>query len=458
MPANLGEIEDLLRGSYADAAGTVSETDIPAAPPAAATPVRWHTSRRGRRLIPLAAAAAVLAVVLAVTVIPDALRAGSRHSSQSTTGRGAAGQSHFAYVDTGEDTVVPINLATGAALAPISLGVPGGPSGMVLAPNGKTLYVATVRGQLVPVDIASRAAEPPIRLGGVTHGLLMTPNGRTAYALQPPYGVAVVSLSGRAMIGFIRVHDASDFLMTPNGQTVYVLGASANNATLTLTPIDTATSSPRAPIVLGPRATVPSPLTAMGVTADGKTVYVQTSSTKAPLSSTAVIVPVDTATNTMGSPIRTGVAADGIVLAPNGKTAYLISFKSLIPVDLRTGKVLAAIHLPLPKGAFPIDLFASSSHSSIMFVLLASGNPGTVVPINTTTNGALRLIQLTRHDWQAAEIAFGPTGKTVYVLSDYALSNGWIPETLMTPVQAAAGIVGRSITIPGVAMDLVFAP
>ncbi len=60
-----------------------------------------------------------------------------------------------------------MNLATGRALPPIVLGVPGPLAHVVMAPDGGTVYVATMSGDVVPIDTATRTAEPPIRIGGV---------------------------------------------------------------------------------------------------------------------------------------------------------------------------------------------------------------------------------------------------------------------------------------------------
>ena len=73
----------------------------------------------------------------------------------------------------------------------------------------------------------------------------MTPGGRTAYVLEPPYGVAVVNLAAAKLARFIKIPEASAFALTPDGATLYV----ANRYGSTVTPVDTATGNLQRPIV-----------------------------------------------------------------------------------------------------------------------------------------------------------------------------------------------------------------
>jgi hypothetical protein len=184
MPVN--SVEDVLRGAYADLAAAVRQDDVGAEAPAAGRPVRWHSAARSanRRLVPLAAAAIVLVVVITAGFVARAVQTGSRRPP--------------------------------AAAA-------GGPYGMVITPNGKTIYVASARGQVTPIDVAARKTGRPFRVGGQPRAMLMTPDGRTGYLLEPPYGVAVVSFTTNTRLGFIKVPYAESFALTPDGRTLYVV-------------------------------------------------------------------------------------------------------------------------------------------------------------------------------------------------------------------------------------------
>ena len=50
------------------------------------------------------------------------------------------------------------------------------------------------------------------------------------------------------------------------------------------------------------------------------------------------VTPIDTATNTPGAPIPIGRSAGLIVMAPDGRTAYVTSDESIVvPIDTATG-------------------------------------------------------------------------------------------------------------------------
>ena len=92
-------------------------------------------------------------------------------------------------------------------------------------------------------------------------------------------------------------------------QTVYV----SNGREGTVTPIDTATNTPGLPIPIGRSAGL------IVMAPDGRTAYVT--------SNESIVVPIDTATGTPGAPIRVGVTGpglhdqpDGIAITPEGRT------------------------------------------------------------------------------------------------------------------------------------------
>ena len=91
-------------------------------------------------------------------------------------------------------------------------------------------------------------------------------------------------------------------MITPDGKTAYVItttvngcGPQAEQCTYTVTPISTATNAPGKPIPVG---FGPSNFTGgIVITPDGKTAYVTTGSG---------VTPINTATNTPGKPIHVG--------------------------------------------------------------------------------------------------------------------------------------------------------
>ena len=85
------------------------------------------------------------------------------------------------------DTVVPVNLATGAQGGLIDVGQE--PTAIAITPDGRTAYVVTGGQQIggggvVPIDTATNTAGPPINAGLVPTSIAIAPNGQTAYVVN----------------------------------------------------------------------------------------------------------------------------------------------------------------------------------------------------------------------------------------------------------------------------------
>jgi DNA-binding beta-propeller fold protein YncE len=473
MSADMSQLEDKLRAAYSDVAITVQPEDISEHPPAPTSPVRWRAAARtGRRRTALASAAAVLLIVITATVLPHVLQSGSRHSSGGP-GSGHVPHSHMAYVVSSSagsvsGQLIPVNLATGATLKPISLGVNGNLGEITISPDGTMAYVLDMRGQLVPVDVRTGKVSQPINFGGQPQQFVTTPDGKAAYVLEPPYGVVAVGLTTRTVLGFIKIHDARSFALTPSGKTLYVLSAPANmrGPGPVLTAIDTATNTTIATIKLhapgGIRSAelvLPQSLT---MAPDGKTVYAafdDVRGTVAHVRATGEIIPVDVASNTERTPIVSGAVSGvvwkGLTISPDSQTGYVQRSQSLIPVDLHTGAVRASIPVPdLLGGTYELTF----SPDGQRLYLIRNKGPE-VVPIDTATGTAMQPIQLGTLRWGAWEGVFAPGSKTLYVLStDFDDKNGVYLGSRMTPVDVAIGAVGKPINFPGGPDNIVFSP
>jgi DNA-binding beta-propeller fold protein YncE len=458
MPGDLGQLEDKLRAAYADAASTVQPEDISERTPAATSQVRWRAAARtrSRRPAALATAAAVLVIVITATVIPQVLQSGSRHRTSSQGAAAHVPHSDMAYVVSASQSerLTPVNLVTGRTQKPIPLGVEGNEAGVAISPNGKMVYVLTARSQLVPVDLTSGRADPPIDFGGISQGLLTTPDGKAAYVLQPWYGVEAVDLATRTALGFIKVHDARDFLLTPNGKTLYVLGYSySRTPTPSLTAIDTTTNTTIATIELHKG----SGSADLAMAPDGKTVYVafgfnERGNPRSPASirSTDEIIPVDVASNAEEKPIVSGTISgflafqQGLTISPDSRTGYLHQSNAVIPVDLRAGTVLTPIRLP-DVSVTTYDITFSPDGQRLYLVL---GNLK-VIPIDVVTGRVMQPILLGPPRWSAGNGVFAPGSKTLYVLSyDIDNKNGRYVADRMTPIDTATGAAGKPIGIP----------
>jgi hypothetical protein len=88
------------------------------------------------------------------------------------------------------DTVVPVDLAAGTAEPPIAVST--SPAWLALTPDGTKLLVThfqlgpnglgdPVPANVTPIDVATRTALPDIVLGSQTGGVVVTPDGATVY-------------------------------------------------------------------------------------------------------------------------------------------------------------------------------------------------------------------------------------------------------------------------------------
>jgi autotransporter-associated beta strand protein/YVTN family beta-propeller protein len=143
------------------------------------------------------------------------------------------------------NSVTPIDVATNTAGTPIPLTGGANPFFLTVTPNGATVYVANAaNGTVSPINTATNIAGAPIAVGGVPTDAIVTPNGQFVY-LANQNKVFVLRTSDNSIVTTIAV--ASFGLgVSPDGATVYVV----TNGGTSLTPIDTATNTPGAPITV----------------------------------------------------------------------------------------------------------------------------------------------------------------------------------------------------------------
>jgi DNA-binding beta-propeller fold protein YncE len=120
------------------------------------------------------------------------------------TGIAVSPSGRMAYVsDQADDTVIPIDLRAGVALAGIP--VPPTPDGIAIAPDGLTAYVATAgdgggstSGALTPINLTSGVAETPVTLPySATNQVAIAGDASTAYVTSQSGVIAVDLSSGR---------------------------------------------------------------------------------------------------------------------------------------------------------------------------------------------------------------------------------------------------------------------
>jgi hypothetical protein len=84
----------------------------------------------------------------------------------------------------GTSAMIAINLATGAEHTLFN-----GSTGFAMTPDGRMAYVYDFRNTIVPVDLATGATQRPVKIQGNSLNLAITPDGRTAYVLSGSHGV-----------------------------------------------------------------------------------------------------------------------------------------------------------------------------------------------------------------------------------------------------------------------------
>jgi len=349
---------------------------------------------------------------------------------------------------TAASDVIPIRLSTGKTLRPLR--VRGRVAEIVAAPDGRALYAFTYvvhsSGSedfyMTRITTGTDSVGRPIRLAfGVQQNseVEVAPGGRVAYAGELSGLIAINLRSGaeRRLLPF-----ASRFAIAPNGRMAYVAGFAAG-----LVPVDLVTGRALPPIKM------PGLVQAVAIALDGRSAYVLGQRNR----QQALVVPVSTARNTAGKPIDVridgGVAlVGGILITPDGKTAYVDGGGYVTPVDLATDRALAPITVP----AYFIDdlgVMLMSPDGKVVYDL-----PFTnwIQPIDVASDTALARVLLPP-GFAPAIPAFAPDGKVLYFAAS-AQRRGLPAEGLIVPIDTVTQRVEKAITLPAVPQQIVVIP
>lgn len=271
-----------------------------------------------------------------------------------------------------------ISTVTDAATAQIAL--PDSPTGPIaITPNGKTAYLVAYR-DIIPVDLSDDTVGTPIPTpvsgGGGDLGIAITPAGTTAYvptsALGPCtslgtcYGVVLpVDLTTATVGAPIEVPDyvgtwpdgyqealSGGIAVAPQGTTAYVvLNAVGILAPGWVSPIDTATDTVGSPIPAGDSPGL------IVVTPNGKSAFVNDSSSD---SAVTGVTPIDLSNDTPGTQIPRPDCPSGsasylgpMAIDPSGTTLYLVCTldSQLVPIDTTTDTAGAPSASPTTYGS-----------------------------------------------------------------------------------------------------------
>jgi YVTN family beta-propeller protein len=368
--------------------------------------------------------------------------------------------------------VVPVSQLAGAA-PPFSLAEPGPPTAYVLTlgPYGETGKADAV----TPINVATNRAGRPVRIPGAT-GMVMAPDGRAVY-VNGTGGVTVISTATNRVARFIPLPPAHEMAITPDGKTLYVCSGPA------VIPVRTTTGQPGRPIVVSSR----NPQW-IAVTPDGRTAYVTTKHsdevssiriatgrvlkpidvggqpgriTMAPAGHIAYfgmrgqVTPVDTTTGTALKPIKIRFDLIAIAFTPDAKMAYVArQFPSMVtPIRVATGTALPPISFGHPRDFRAYDIAITPDGKTAYFSDADQGDD-LVIPLDIATNTLLPPIKA---GISPLTIAITPDGKTVYAgdAGSPAVSQR---SDYVTPIPTATNKPGRPIKIIGWPAQIVFSP
>jgi YVTN family beta-propeller protein len=259
-------------------------------------------------------------------------------------------------------TVTPIRTATDTAGKPIDTGANPFGVAMAVTPDGKTVYVVNNEpdGTVTPINTATNTADTNIKVGVTPGAIVITPDGKTAYVLnladgEPGKGSVTpintaTDTAGKpiAIQGATFPDDFNLLVISPCGKTIYAVGDT------TLTPIDTATNTALPAIQVAPRGGFNM---AAAITPDGRTVYVIGQFAN---SAKGFVVPVSTATGAVGKTIVVPGSPSLMAITPNGKTIYVLvpgppGPQDVVPVNTATNTAGPAIHTGLQPLAIAVS-------------------------------------------------------------------------------------------------------
>ena len=153
--------------------------------------------------------------------------------------------------------VAAIDTTTSTVMKMITVG--SRPGAIAVTPDGKTAYVATCGG-VVPVDTATNTAGPVIKGTKGVGSIAVTPDGKTAYlayglvcSSSTPDQVTAVDTATNTVIKQIAwkpgtVWGTSPIVISPDSKTAYIASTAG-----TLTPLDTTTNTLAKPVKSGIR-------------------------------------------------------------------------------------------------------------------------------------------------------------------------------------------------------------
>jgi YVTN family beta-propeller protein/autotransporter-associated beta strand protein len=218
-------------------------------------------------------------------------------------------------INTLSDSVTVIDASSATAVgAPIPVG--DGPFDIDITPDGRKVYVSNVSGTVSVIDTATGTVTATITIGAA-RGLAASPNGQRIYVTSWTAGLVAIDTTTDTIVGspIPAGLDPLDVEVTPDGTRAYISNTFVTSLGAVFA-VDLVSGLGLLPSI--PVSGVPRGITA---TRDGSTILVATDFS-------SVVRVIDVATNTIRPPITVGPRPIGIAQLPGGQTAYVASFNS----------------------------------------------------------------------------------------------------------------------------------
>ena len=179
--------------------------------------------------------------------VPRAQGPGGRRSGWLASGRQSASGRQRSATTATKAVTLGLAMVTGTVMLPVSPAFAQG------APSGLMAYVTETLGVVTPVNIATGTAGTPITVGPMPTAIAITPDGKTAYVANDgsntvtPITIATGTAGTPITVGLAP----EGIAITPDGTTAYVVSNSARTDTPITIPITVASNTAGTPIPIG---------------------------------------------------------------------------------------------------------------------------------------------------------------------------------------------------------------
>jgi len=216
-----------------------------------------------------------------------------------------------AYIGLFKDNAVAV-FDTGANRVLTTIPIPTGPHGLVVTPDGRTVYASSDGDSKVSViDTATDQVKSSIEVGKMPHGLAITPDGRQVLvAIFGTSQVAFIDTTTNQVTGQVPVPNPHNIAISPDGLMAYVAAQMPGKFGLAILDVANKTQVDSIPLDKTPRALNFSP--------DGKLLYFT-------LAGVDAVQVLDTASNKIVAQIPVGASPHHPLFTPNGKYALVVS-------------------------------------------------------------------------------------------------------------------------------------